>query len=387
MSAKIRRFAHRHSMQIAVNTRFLLAHQLEGFGHYTNEILSRMVSAHPDDRFDFYFDRRFDSAYLYSHNVRGRTLFPPARHPVLFYLWYQVSLRRALMKRPPDVFFSPDGFTPIGLEIPSVITIHDVAHRPFPHGIPPVQQRYYDHFMPRFIREARRIITVSEFSKAEIQKYYEVDASRIDVIYNGVGPEYTPLSEAARAEVREKYAQGAPYFLFIGAIHPRKNVAGLIRAYTAFRNRGGADLKLVIVGRRSWDFADVDEAVAQSPFRKDIVFTGYVPMQDLAQITASAFALCYISLYEGFGLPVAEAMQCGVPVIVTADSAQAEVAGSAGLVVNAMEPESAADAMTRLVNDSSLYTELKASGLARSTLFSWDTAAAATYRALVSATQ
>jgi len=372
-------------MHIAVNTRFLIPGTFEGFGHYTHELLSRMVTAHPEDVYDFYFDRRIPHQFLYTDQVHGHTLFPPARHPLLFYLWYQWTLRHTLRKTGPDVFFSPDSFMPLGLKIPAVITVHDVAHRHYPEGVSWAHRKYYDVFMPKFIREAKRIITVSRFSRDEILQYYPEAEGKVEVVYNGVGPEYAPLDENAQQEIRDWISAGTPYFLFVGAIHPRKNVAGLINAYAHYRRIHKTKTKLVIVGRKSWDYADVNQATQQSGVFEDIIFTGYVPMEKLAGITASALALCYISLYEGFGLPVAEAMQCGVPVIVTSGSAQAEVAGDAGIAVNPKDASAVAEAMATIERDSALRADCIARGIARSAIFSWDASARKTYDVLNSA--
>lgn len=374
-------------MQIAVNTRFLIKERLEGFGHYTHEILSRIVQNHIEHTYRFYFDRPFSPEFLYSNQVKGKALFPPARHPLLFYLWYQFSLRRAINSCLPDVFFSPDSFMPLRLQCPSVITVHDIAHQCYPEAISWAQRQYYSHFMPRFLNEAAAVITVSEFSKREILKHYPVSAEKITVIYNGIGAAYKPLPEVERQEIRQQYTQGCPYFLFVGAIHPRKNVARLIEAYTLFRTAGGEQVKLLIAGRKSWDYGDVEQAIAASPYLADIVFTGYVSSSMLAKITASAHALCYVSLYEGFGLPVAEAMACGVPVIVSQDSAQSEIAGDAGLHVDPMNIESIMHGMQQVISDNKLREQLVQAGSERSKIFSWDVAAHKTYAILEAVAQ
>jgi glycosyltransferase involved in cell wall biosynthesis len=374
-----------HPMKIAVNARFMLRDKMEGFGHYTHEIMSRMVRDHPEDEFYFYFDRKFSRDYLYSDRVTGKTLFPPARHPFLFYLWYQFTLNSALRKIKPDVFFSPGSFLPLGLQCPSVITVHDVAHRPYPDAISAVHRKYYAYFMPRFLKESSAVITVSEFSKQEILKYYPISDEKITVIYNGIGNDYRPFSHEEQHAVRMQFTQGHRYFLFVGAIHPRKNIARLIEAYTLFRQNTDTNIKLVIAGRKSWDYTTVDQAMAASAYRSDIVFTGYVPAGMLATITGSALALCYISLYEGFGLPVAEAMACGIPVMVSENSAQAEIAGDAGFIVDPMDITQIARGMQQLTGDSSLRDKLSQAGIERSRFFSWDVAAKATYTALKAA--
>lgn len=369
-------------MHIAVNARFLIPGKLEGFGHYSHEILSRIARDHREDTLSLYFDREFSPQWLYGPHVQGVRVMPQARHPVLFYLWFQHTLKRALENARPDVFFSPDSFMPLGLKCPSVITIHDVAHQPFPEAISLAQRIYYRKYMPVFVKEARAILTVSEFSKREILKYYPAAEDKVTVIYNGIGDDYKPLPEEMRSRIRQHLTGGAPYFLFVGAIHPRKNVARLIEAYTLFRKSTRSDIKLVIAGRKSWDYKEVDRAIAGSPWRRDILVTGYLPADELARITAAAFALCYVSLYEGFGLPVAEAMACGVPVMVSRDSAQAEVAGPAGFLTDPLDTADISQCMQDITQDQELRARLIAEGLGRSTLFSWEAAAQHTYEVL-----
>jgi glycosyltransferase involved in cell wall biosynthesis len=370
-------------MRIAVNARFLMKEQLEGFGHYSHEILSRITTGHPDDSFDFYFDRRFADQFMYGDNVYGKVLFPPARHPVLFYLWNQLALRNALHRTKPDIFFSPDSFMPLRLNCPSVITVHDVAYKPYPQGVSRMQRLYYEYYMPRFLREAKHVITVSEFSKQEILKYFDIDDQKISVVYNGIGAGYQSASAEMQQAIRTRYTRGLPYFLFVGAIHPRKNVAGLIDAYSEFRKRHDQKIALLIAGRKSWKYQDVDQAIARSPYRDDIIISGYVPVGTLAQITAGATALCYLSYYEGFGLPVAEAMASGVPVIVSKESAHAEVAGPAGLQVDPLSIEEIVVAMWHVVSDPVLRESRIAAGLERSKIFSWDRAADRTYELII----
>ncbi len=371
-------------MHIAVNTRFLMPGRLEGFGHYTQEILRRITTAHPEDQFDFYFDRPFSQSFLYAGNVRATHLFPPARHPLLFRVWYQWRLRAALRTSQPDVFFSPDSFMPLNTGIPSVITVHDIAHRRFPESVSPAISRYYTRWMPRFIEAADTIITVSHFSKDEIVRYYAVDPQKIHVVYNGIGSTYEPLNAEEKVRVRQQFSNGLPYFLFVGAIHPRKNVARLITAYDLFRRECATPVALVIAGRKSWDHGDVDGALAASRYKEDIIFTGYLDAHALAGVTAAAHALCYVSLYEGFGLPVAEAMACGVPVIVGRGGAPAEVAGDAGFLVDPTDTKDIASAMQALLTDQLSYERLSTAGLERSHMFSWVRAAEETYKLLVS---
>jgi len=348
--------------------------------------MKRMTVENPDDSFTFYFDRKFDSRYKYSENVHLQSLFPPARHPVLFYIWYQLRLKRKLLATKPDVFFSPDSFMPLGMHIPSVITIHDTAYLRFPKYIGKSNLNYYQRYMPKFVEEAAHIITVSEFSKKEICDFYQVDPGRVTVIYNGVSSRFKPVGKDARAKTQHQYSDGKPYFLYVGAIHPRKNLARLIEAFDLFRKTTKSDMQLLIAGHQSWQFNDMLNAYEAAKHKGDIRITGYIPYEDLPRVVGSARALTYVSLYEGFGLPVVESMACGTPVLTSsADSSGAvlaEVAGEAALTVDPESIEAIADGMRQLYEDASMHDRLCDLGLANSKRYNWGKSADQTYQVL-----
>lgn len=365
--------------------------KLEGFGVYTDELLKRMAIENPSDTFTFYFDRKFDTCYHYSDNVTLRSIFPPARHPVLFYIWFQMRLKQKLLATKPDVFFSPDSFMPLGMHIPSVITIHDVAYMRFSDYIGKSHLAYYQRYMPKFVAEAAHIITVSEFSKKEICHFYEVDPGRVTVIYNGVSPRFKPVDLVTRQQIQNQYSDGKPYFLYVGAIHPRKNIARLIEAFDKYKQKSKSNMQLLIVGRHSWHFDDVIDAHKQAKYSQDIRMIGYVGFEKLPDIVGSAHALTYVSLYEGFGLPVIEAMACGVPVITSSarstGAVMAEVAGDAAITVDPESVEDIAEAMHRVSEDVSLHDQLCKAGIDQARQYSWDISASKTYGILKNVSQ
>ncbi|HLP51412.1 MAG TPA: glycosyltransferase family 1 protein [Chitinophagales bacterium] len=357
--------------RIAVNTRFLIKNKLEGIGLFTAESLKRIVQAHPDIDFYFLFDRAYDAEFIFAHNVTPVVLFPPARHPFLWLWWFEVSVARWLNKNKPDLFLSTDGYGCLGTNVPQVVVMHDLAFEHFKDHVAFLTRKYYEYFTPRFAHKAARIATVSEFSKRDITKQYGVLPGKIDVVYNGSKEVYWPVSDSVKEKVKKEYAKGCDYFIYVGSIHPRKNVKNLLLAFDKFKAETGSAHKLVIVGRKAWDFNEVDEAYNGMKFKADVKFLGHVPADALGNIVASAFAMVYVSLFEGFGIPIVEAMSCDVPVITSNITSMPEAAGDAALLVNPASVEDIASAMKRFVSDPVLREQLIMKGREQVKKFSW----------------
>ena len=191
-------------MRIAVNTRLLLAHRLDGIGWFTAESLARIVRAHPEHQFFFFFDRTPDPSFLFAPNVQPVVLKPQARHPVLWYLFFEWSVTRALKRYCIDLFLSPDGWISLRTHVPTLTVIHDLNFEHASDFLRPSHQRYMKRYFPRFARKATRIATVSEFSKDDIATTYGVDSKKIDVVYDGSNADYRPLSEEEQIAVRKE---------------------------------------------------------------------------------------------------------------------------------------------------------------------------------------
>lgn len=361
-------------MRIAVNTRFLLPDRLEGIGYFTQEVGRRLVEQRPNDEFLFLFDRPYDQRFLFGPNVSGKSVFPPARHPLLWYAWFEMSLPRVLRSWSADVFFSPDGYCSLRSATPTVMVSHDIAHRHYPEQIPGLVRRYYDHFVPRYLKRAERVVTVSDFVKGDIIRHYGLPEEKISVACNGVKEEFRTFSAEVKAATRKRYANGTPYFFYLGAVHPRKNVARLITAYDRYRESGGSPAKLLLGGRLAWQTEDTRLAHQRAVHREDIQFLGYVEAEALPQLLGAAKALVYPSLSEGFGVPVLEAFHAEVPVITSKVTSLPEVAGEAALLVDPKEVEDITAAMLRLDREPELSTTLVATGRHQRQHFSWDRA-------------
>ena len=359
-------------MKIAVNTRLLLKNKLEGIGIFSCETLSRITKAHPEHQFYFIFDREYDESFLFSDNITPVIAFPQARHPYLWYLFFEWGLPMKLRGIKPDMFLSTDGWIPTQLDIPMVNVIHDLNFLHHPEFVPPVVRRYYDRYFPKFARNATRLATVSEFSKQDIHDSYQVPLESIDVVYNGANQVYRPYSEVEQDEVRQKYTQGCDFFLFVGLIHKRKNLANIFRAFDQFKERTDNETKLVVVGDKKWWAGEIEDTYLQMRHRDDVIMLGRQQLEVVSALAASALAMVYTSLFEGFGQPIVDSFNSHTPVITSNTSSMPEVAGEAAMIVDPYSVEQITEALCRLKVDDAYRNNLIEKGKERQHLFTWD---------------
>lgn len=372
-------------MIVAVNTRFLLDDHLEGYGYFSREVLRRITQQHPEHQFHFFFDRPFHQDYLFDPNVTGHVLSPPARHPLLWKYWFDVAVTRRLKKIKADVFFSPDGQCSLTTRVPQCLVVHDLGFLHYPEGYQKTHLGYYKHYTPKAIRKAKTIATVSEFSKDDIIKTYGTDPAKVSVVYNGVKEIFRPFSFDEKVAVKDKYTGGAEFFLYTGAIHPRKNLVNLLKAYSVFKRRLQSSLKLVLAGRLAWKNDEFLDLLKTYKYREDVVLTGYLPEDDLAALTASAYAAVYPSFFEGFGVPVAEAMRCGVPVLTSKDSAMEEISGGNGLYFDPDNVDDIAYKLMFIYKNEGERKELVEKGLPFSEQYTWQRTAERVWESIVKA--
>ena len=370
-------------MRIAVNARFLLKDKLEGIGWVTHELLSRMVQAHPEHQFIFLFDRPYDESFVFAGNVTPVVVAPQARHPFLWYTWFEVSLPLVLRKYKADVFFSPDGYCSLRSKVPACMVVHDLAFEHYPRYVSKLVRNFYKHFTPRYIQHARQVIAVSEYTKQDIITQYGADAGKIQVVYNGARPEFKPLGWEERQAVKEKYTGGHEYFVYTGAIHPRKNVLNMLKAFVKFKRWNRSNMKFVLVGRMAWQTDEIKELLEHMPYREDVIMPGYLNVDELAQIIGGAYAMVYVSLFEGFGIPILEALQCQVPAVISNTSSMPEVGGDAALQCDPNDVEDIANQMNLIFKDEMLRTKLMRQCAPQAAKFNWDESAAKVWNILV----
>ena len=359
-------------MVIAVNTRFLLKDKLEGFGYFAREVFVRIASNHPEHKFYFIFDRPVDEGLTFPSNVQTVVIGPPARHPVLWKIWYDIRMPLFLKKIKAGLFVSPDGYCSLHTSIPQCMVAHDLGFLHYPDAYKKSHLLYLKYYTPRFLKKARRVATVSQFSKQDLLAQYRIKPEKIDIVYSAVKESFAPLEPAAQDAVRENYTAGMAYFIYAGSIHPRKNIVNLLKAFSIFKKRQQSSMKLVLAGRMAWKNNAFHELLKTYKYRDDVVVTGYIDEGALAALIASSYALVYPSFFEGFGVPVVEAMQSGVPALTSENSSMQEIGGEAGLYFDPSSPADIADKLMLIYKDEGLRNRMIEKGFDIAKTYSWE---------------
>lgn len=371
-------------MKIAVNTRLLLKNKLEGIGWFTYETMKRITQNHPEHQFYFLFDREPHPEFLFSSNITPIVLRPPARHPVLWYIWFELSVARYIKKNNFSLFISPDGIIPLSLKIPTISVIHDINFYHFPKWMPFFNRLYYNHYFPKFATKATKIVTVSDYSKEDISKSFRIDPNKITVAHNGANKAFVPLQDEEIRGAQRDYGNGNPYFIFVGALNPRKNVANLLRAFDLFCSKTKLNYNLVVVGEPMFMTKDINLALNEMKYKKNVIFTGRLQINELRYAMGGASALTFVPFFEGFGIPMVEAMYCHVPIIASNTTSMPEVAGNAALYTDPNDIISIADAMQQMAVNHTLREDLVANTKNRKSIFSWDNTADRLYECIES---
>ena len=358
-------------MRIAINARFLIEGKMEGIGYSCWEIYRRMIELNPQHTFILLFDRPYSTIFTTFKNVIPVVIYPPARHPFLWLIWFEWAVPKALRKWKADVFFSHDGFTSISTNVPVILTVHDLAFLAFPNQIPFLVFHFYRIFMPLYLRKAKHIFTVSNFVKEDIQTKYGINPSKISVIYNGS----RHIMKNDLEPINHKIPLSSTYFFYYGAIHPRKNIENAIKAYNLFRSQNEDQILFLFAGRMAWSTKEIEKTWKESPYAEDIHFLGYLSDASIYHFLKHALALVYISLHEGFGMPIIEAFAAETPVITSNNGALGEISGEGALLVNPSDINNIAMGMNEIYANTSLRSHLSEAGKKELARFNWDNSA------------
>jgi len=351
-----------------------------GIGRYTRELLRALALADTESDYRLFFASRNPIAQPLPPlppNFRVRQL--PVDDIWLVRVWHrlQVPAHVEWLLGPLDLFHSPD-FTlpPVRRGTRTMLTVHDLSFVRDPESATPALRDYLNVVVPRSVARADHVLADSEATRDDLMELYGTPAEKISVLYSGVNPVFRPVTDSATLNaVRAKYGIGpGPFILAVGTLQPRKNYVRLIQAFSNFKPPT-SNLQLVLAGGKGWLYDSIFAEVERLKLSGRVLFPGFVDDADLPALYSAARVLAYPSLYEGFGLPMLEAMACGTPVVTSNVSCMPEVAGGAALCVPPTDVGALAHALTQAIDDESVRADLIVKGFARAREFTWEKAA------------
>ena len=382
-----------HAVRIAIDYTAAVG-QGAGIGRYTRGLVGALADLDQQNRYTLLIAGgvpRGRALPSLSERFSYRTI--PFSDRLLTILWHRLRLPlyADLWAGGADLFHMPDFALPPLRSARGLVTVHDLTFMHYPECAPPRLVSYLNKVVPRSVRRARLVLADSTSTKQDLVTLLNVPADKIRVVYAGVGPEFHRIAdEAALAAARARYGLDLPFILTLGTLEPRKNHLRLLEAFARVRRgtndsspAAGAhdlqspvcDLRLVIAGGKGWLYDEVLAAVQRLGLQDRVVFPGFVADADLPALYSLAAAFAYPSLYEGFGLPVLEALACGTPVVCSNASSLPEVAGDAALLVDPLSVDNLTAALQRILNDAPLRQELAARGPRQAARFTWSAAA------------
>lgn len=348
-----------------------------GVSGYVRQLLTHLPAVSPDLMLTAFVPdgTLLGEAGLTTYSTRWNT-----RKPVQRILWEQLALPALAQRKKLDLLHATVNVMPIAVTCPMVVTVHDLSFLRYPDSFPPVQRTYLRTQVRRSVLRAARVIAVSEATRQDLIKLFEVPANRVDVVYNGIDAAFHPAPDDQVALFRRQKGLPDRFVLHVGTLEPRKNLVRLVHAFDLVRRQTDhwPDLRLVLVGGKGWYYEEIFEAVQRLQLERNVLFTGFVADDELPWWYRAASVFAYPSLLEGFGLPVAEAMACGTPTVTSSLSSLPEIAGDGALLVDPTSEEELAAALHRVLTNPNLARDLRERGLRQAARFSWSHTASET---------
>lgn len=355
-------------MLLGIDASRAAAARRTGTENYSLHLIGELLALGQDHSFRLYFNQA-PASDLFPIDIEQRVIPFPR-------LWTHIRLSWEMANHPPDVLFVPSHVLPLIHPRHSVVTVHDLGFQYYPQAHTLSQNLYLRWSTRHNARAASRILADSQATRQDLVRYYGISPEKIVVVYPGRNESLAPISEPAALDaVRSRFSLTGPYLLYVGTLHPRKNLVRLVQAFAALLSSdlpsSASGLQLVLAGQRGWLYDEVFAQVRKLDLAGRVILTGYVPEADLPALLSGALAFAFPSLYEGFGLPILEAMACGTPVVCSDVSSLPEVAGDAALLVDPESVESIAGGLARVVADEHLRRELVNQGFQQVRGFSW----------------
>ncbi|MBI4569052.1 MAG: glycosyltransferase family 4 protein [Planctomycetes bacterium] len=357
---------------------------LSGIGVYCREVIRRLAALAPDNDYFCYTTKPPPASHLPGADAGGRFHARVGRGLTALWgsIWLQTGVNRLIAADRLDLFWAPLQVAPLKQAgvMPLVVTAHDLVFKYFPETMSWRNRAVLARYAGRSFRAADAIMADSRATADAVIREFGVDPAKVRVVHLAAGNEFRPMDPAAARRVaRDRFAVDRDYLLFVGTLEPRKNLAGLLRALAILeRERSfSRDAMVVITGARGWKTAPIASLIQGHPMARSLLFTGYVAAEDLPALYAGARLFVMPSTYEGFGLPVLEAMRCGTPVVSTDAPPLPEVSGGAARLVPVGDDRALAEALHLMWRDDALRRAAREAGLARAARFSWEITARA----------
>lgn len=353
------------------------ARQRAGIARYTRSLIHALAECDQTNQYALYIpaDARYlDDARAFPNNFRLAPAPLTERHMVALWQRARFPLPVELFVGRADVFYSPDFVLPPTRAPRKILTVHDLSYKRLPETAVPNLKWYLEDAVPRSVRRADLILADSDATRRDLVELFGVPSDHVQTLYSGCDPAFKRVTDANELErVRRTYKLYKPFILHVGTVEPRKNLVRLIEAYS--RLPGRREVELVIAGGRGWMYDEIYDAPQTFGVTASVHFIGFAPDADLPALYSLAELLAYPSLYEGFGLPVLEAMACGTAVVTSNNSSLPEVAGDAALLVDARDVEALTWAISRLLDDHHWRGIMQRKGLVQAKKFSWEKSA------------
>ena len=364
-------------MRIGINAHLLNlggTYRNAGVSRYIYHLLDALPRVDRDNEYVVYSN--VDPAALpagAAPNIRLVATPLPTERPLARIAWEQAILPWQARRDGLEVLHAPVNISSVLPTVPFVVTVHDLSFVRFPGRFVPAKRHYQTILTRATVARARRVIAVSESTKRDIVRFLGVPPDRVSVVAEGVDDAFAPLPEAQVCAFRAQHGLPEAFILYVGSLEPRKNLPLLLRAYHRLRAAGLASWPLVLAGGKGWLYDDIFRLVKELELEDVVRFPGFVLYEELPLWYNAAGLFVYPSLYEGFGLPVLEAMSCGTPVVASNASSLPEVVGSAGLVVDCASRDEGplAEALEKLIGEPGLRARYAAAGRQRAATFSW----------------
>jgi glycosyltransferase involved in cell wall biosynthesis len=373
----------KNKIRIGINAWVLRNKNYDGIGYFTIYTTQELCKKCPEWDFYVFVDLKFNETFFDKYqNCKIIKIFPPFRHPLLYVIFLEIFMPLVLQFYSINRFIGMDGMLSLTSRNKQIPVIYDLNFHHFPENLPFKNRIFYNHFFKKYAKKADEIITISQFSKNDINKVYKIEESKIHVVYCGVNNNFKPISHEEQIKIREKYTLGDEYFTSLGTIHPRKNIITLLEAFKAFKINSKSKTKLVLIGKFLWDNQEINEKIKNLNLKNDAIFTGRLSDQETQHILASSKGLIFISLFEGFGIPILEAFGAGVPVICSNTTSLDEIGGEAALKVDPKNIAEIESAIYKIDNDENLRLNLIQKGLNEKRKYSWENTAELMIRAI-----